>query len=137
MIEKVLRGKYYDTLLDFGSGPGLMLDEWGKYAKEVILFDTEYEGEPYIPFVNITICASVMEFVDLMETFNKLANSTNEIIVASPMKTAISKLYFNLIRDNIPRNSEQDILAEMTRHFRLLDYTSWNSLYFCAYGVKR
>ena len=137
MIEKQIREQRFNSILDFGSGPGLMRNEWEKHAKEVILFDKESENDVYFPPVSIAICASIMEFVNLKYTFEKLANSTKEIIVASPMQNRLSKLYFKLIGDKNMRHSNQEIMDEMIKHFYIKHYESWMGLYFCAYGVKR
>ena len=134
MIEQALRGKRFKSITDFGSGPGLMTQEWSKYADKIYLIDEKHKE---LPKVDMTICASVMEFVPLNETFEKLAEFTKEIIVASPMKTAFSWSYFTLINDNHKRHSHQEITAEMTRYFSVNYNKEWAGLYFCARGMKR
>ena len=134
MIERALRGRHFDTMMDFGAGPGIMTLEWQKYAGHVYSIDRDNE---LYPKVDMTICSSVMEFVPLKKTFEKLSSLTKEIIIASPMDTAASRLYFNSINDRIARNSHQDILKEMAGYFTINYFRSWHGLYFCARGRKR
>lgn len=138
MIERMLRGRKYKTIVDFGCGPGLFKDEWLKYGKNVHLVDTleDFRGHK----ADLTVCSSVMEFVNLDHTFMKLAEHTNrngDIIVASPMATELSEFYFNLIGDRTKRNTHQDILSAMSKHFDIRNYKHWMDLYFCVMGKKR
>lgn len=134
MIERAMRGDHFNSIMDFGSGPGLMYNQWKKQAHEVYLFD---KNNTQIPNVNMTICASVMEFVPLKETFEKLAQHTNEIVIASPMKSGWSDYYFKMIDDKETRHSHQEILDEMARYFSINYHESWLGLYFCARGIRK
>lgn len=138
MIERMLRGRSYRNIIDFGCGPGLFTDQWHEYSEDVILVDKESSLDKLS--VDLIICASVMEFVPLDETFNRLAmtlETGGDIIVASPMQNSLSRFYFNKIKDKIPRNSHQSIFSEMSSYFNIRHYTTWLGLYFCAMGKKR
>lgn len=137
MIERMLRGRRYSSILDFGAGPNLMSNQWSKYAPDVYISDEGYEPKKQFDLI---ICASVMEFVPLKETFNKLYSNLNpggHIIVASPMKSELTQVYFDHLRDINTRHGHEDILSEMSRMFNIREYDSWLGLYFCALGIKR
>ena len=134
MIERLLRGRHFNKILDFGSGSGVLIDQWKKFANNIHTADKGYTN---LPKVDMTICASVMEFVNLHYTFEELSKKTDEIIVASPMCTDLSAMYFDLIRDTNIRNCHDDIMDAMAKHFEIKDYKEWLGLYFCARGVKR
>lgn len=134
MIERLLRHDRFNSIMDFGAGPGLMTSQWKKYAHEVYSIEKHHTQWPK---VNMTICASVMEFVPLKETFENLKEHTNEIIVASPMQTSRSNFYFKFINDKNKRHSQKEILDEMAAHFNIHSYTTWMGLYFCARGIRK
>ena len=134
MVERAIRGDRFNSLMDFGAGPGLLTTQWKKYCHDIYSIN---EGNVQLPNVNMTICASVMEFVPLKETFEKLAQHTNEIIVASPMKSSQSDYYFRLINDNVVRHSHQEITSEMARYFSINYYNDWLGLYFVARGIRK
>jgi len=138
MIERMLRGKHYENIMDFGGGPGLFESQWKEFGKHV------YNINEHISYpsnkMDLIICASVMEFVDLRETFSKLASClerNGDIVVASPMAGELSALYFDHIRDINERHSHQTIISEMSKHFNIRQYRTWLGLYFCAIGKKR
>lgn len=134
MIERAIRGEYFNSIMDFGSGPGIMTNQWKKQAHEIYSVD---KRNIQIPNVHLTICSSVMEFVPLEHTFETLSQHTHEIVVASPMKTSLSDYYFRIIEDHNQRHSHQDILKNMVRYFSINYYRSWCGLYFCARGIRR
>lgn len=134
MIERMLRDSRFNSIMDFGAGPELMTPQWKKYAHEVYCIDKHHTQWPK---VNMTICASVMEFVPLKETFEKLSQHTNEIIVASPMQTSRSDFYFKFINDKNKRHSQKEILDEMNRCFSIYSYATWMGLYFCVRGIRK
>lgn len=134
MIEKALRGRKFDQIVDFGAGPGVLTDQWHNYTDRVYNADIYTD---YIPKCQLAICASVMEFVNLKETFKMLADSVDEIVVASPMETPLSILYFKKIRDLHRRKPHTEIISEMTKHFSINHYESWLGLYFCVRGIRR
>ena len=135
MIERALRGNKFELMLNFGSGPGILDYELYKYTKFLVNYDIgcpEINGR-----YDIAVCASVMEFVSLKDTFEKLSQHTEEIIVTSPMKTSLSDYYFRLIEDKHQRHPHQDILENMVRYFSINYYRSWCGLYFCARGIRK
>lgn len=134
MIERAIRGDRFNSLMDFGAGPGILTLQWNKYAHEVYSIN---EGHSQLPNVNMTICSSVMEFVPLKETFEMLSKHTNEIIIASPMKSALSDYYFRLIEDKAVRHSHEQITSEMARYFSINYYKDWGGMYFVARGIKK
>ena len=139
MIERALRGKRYEAAIDFGSGPGILTKQWFQYVPTVHCVDKHYVMPK--DKVGLIICSSVMEFVDdLDETFKSLAehlNKDGDIVVASPMDTDITKIYFSAIGDRELRHSHQDILSSMSRYFNIRSYKTWAELYFCAMGKPK
>lgn len=137
MIERMLRSRRYTNIMDFGGGPGLFHEEWKKYGKNIYTIN-EYMSFP-IEKMDLIICASVMEFVEL-DMFQSLSNCLNpggDIIVASPMSTEFSTFYFGLINDRNYRHSHHKIINQMSKVFNLRHYKTWADLYFCAMGKKR
>lgn len=134
MIEKMLRDHIFESLMDFGAGPGLMTKQWEKYAYSVYPVDKQ---STVLPDVDMTICASVMEFVRLQQTFKHLSYVTKEIIIASPMKNRFTEKYFELIGDINIRNSHTEIIHEMGNYFDMEDLEVWHGLYFCVKGTRK
>lgn len=134
MIEKAIRDERFGSIMDFGCGPGLMHDEWLKFSDKVYLIE-KYAN--YIPKVDLAICASVMEFVDLKKTMRLLSMSCDQIVISSPMRNSITETYFNAVGSYHTRNSHEEIISEMLKYFNLTHYESWMGLYFCARGSRR
>ncbi len=138
MIERMLRDKKYESAMDFGAGPGILNDEWQKYSKEIVPVDM-MNPIPKRKF-GLIICSSVMEFTELDRTFGELSeclSKDGDIVVASPMESDFSAVYFGYIGDRTIRNSHEDILSSMEKYFTIRKKTSWLGLYFCAIGKKK
>ncbi len=137
MIERMLRDKHYDSMIDFGAGPGVLTEQWYRFSTKVLPLDM-INPMPEEK-VDLIICSSVMEFTDLDETFKALSGclkKNGDIVVASPMKTDISDVYFGFINDRNARNSHDEIIKSMSKHFRVRKIKTWWGLYFCALGKK-
>ena len=134
MIEKLLRGRKFSSIMDFGSGPGLLCKEWEKYSDYVCPIE---KGDNFIPKVELAICASVLEFVDLPSTSKLLSEKCKEVIIASPMTSEFTQKYFSFIGDRNRRNSHYEIITAMSQYFNFTHLEYWKQIYFCARGFKR
>lgn len=118
-------------ILDFGAGPGIFtktLQAVG-VVKSIDFRDTI---DPRWKF-DLIICGSVLEFVDLkpaLHTLKFMTKPGSEIIVASPMKTWLSRLYFKSIKDTKSRHSHEVIIEEMSKVFHVETVKKWFGLYF-------
>ena len=129
----------YRSILDFGSGPGIFLPTLRKRSDVVVGFEKGDKFDPRWSF-SLVICASVLEFCDLTPTIGFiriLMSKKGELIIASPMDTWISRLYFKLINDKNVRHSHKVILEELKRWYVIESYKEWFGLYFlCKARLK-
>lgn len=141
MIRDLMdKKRVYDNILDFGSGPGIFTTELKRHALNVKSIDTGDILDKRSKF-DLIICASVLEFIeDLPRTLNSLAcvsRLKTQIIVASPMDTILSLLYFKLVGDNQIRNSHESIVHNLRKFYSMEFYKEWAGLYFVFKGVRR
>ncbi len=135
MIVGMMR-KSYDSILDFGSGSGVFGPELCKHSTLVVTYEKdEYIDKGY----DLVVCASVLEFTELPKTLGLIRyimNPNAELIVASPMKSWLSKKYFGLINDKSDRIPHTRIISEIGKFFKIEKIEYWNNLYFCLKAVK-
>lgn len=136
MVVKMMeRGKIYRNILDFGAGePQIFNKELRRHAMHVHCADTKEDINVTTKY-DLIVCASVLEFVWLKTTLPVLKivlKPHGTMIVASPMSTWFTHLYFKVIKDRAERHSHQEILSELTKYFNVVDFKSWLGLYFCC-----
>ena len=132
MILSIIdKRRNYRFILDYGSGPAEIfresLSNFGQRVDCVDKLDT-IDGK-----YDLIVCASVLEFVNLKETLPYLKShllQSGELVGSSPMDTRLSRLYFKLIGDNLTRNTHQQILRELHKHFWVVKTKEWFGLYF-------
>jgi hypothetical protein len=140
MILDMMGDKHYYNILDFGCGKACIFknDLCGRSDRYI-----GYEqGDVFNPNwkFNLIVCASVLEFVNLPSTLKMLEGVLapgGEIIIASPMDTTLSYLYFKLIGDTKGRNTHNEIVAQVSKVFKFEKYESWMGLYFCLKARKK
>src|SRR3990167_8356240 len=140
MIRDLLDEKrIYDNILDFGSGPGIFEKELKRHALKVAAVDKGDQIDPRARFECI-VCASSLEFVDdLDDTVGKLYKATHpkgQIIIGSPMDSALAKAYFWLIGDKKPRHKPDEIVKAVKRKYLVSEYREWAGLYFALRAYK-
>lgn len=132
MVIGLMRGRYYKRLLDFGSGPGIFQKELKLHSAKVRKYEIGDWWHPQWSF-DCVICASVLEFVQLNQTL-KLISSVmrpkGDLIVASPLDNALTKFLFRSIGDTKPRKSHKEIMAAVSKYFKVLEYKEWFGVYF-------
>ena len=135
MILSLMDRPYYDNIMDFGSGPGIFIPTLRKRSVHVFSYEPEKALNPYWRF-ELIICASVLEFIpDLNNTCKDLASMLKEdgkLIVASPMKTPLARVYFKLIKDRKERHDHIKIVSTLWKYLKLEEYEKWLGLYFVA-----
>lgn len=134
-------GRMYGSILDFGCGKAQILrdslEKKSFYVKCVDILDwIDYEYK-----YDVVVCASVLEFCDpLYDTalmLRKIVRKDGMVVVASPMKNILTRLYFWLIGDTYIRNNHMKIISQMSEFFTISDYKEWNGLYFSFKGHPR
>lgn len=134
-VSMIDKNEYYRNCLDFGAGRAeIFKPELQKHARLVKSVDKD-DAINYSWDFDLIMCSSVLEFTFLDHTtrmLRKLINNQGHLIVASPMKTPISNLYFKLIKDEHRRNSHKEIMDSLTRYFKVEAYKEWLGLYFSA-----
>jgi len=101
--------RIYNNCLDFGSGPGIFLPELKKRCTSVVKFDKDDAVHPRWKF-DLVVCASVLEFVHLdftMKLLKSLMYPFAKLVVASPMDTKLTRLYYRSIKDKNVRHSHK------------------------------
>lgn len=131
MIWGLLSRKSYDRVLDFGCGPGIFtktLQQLGRVKsidrQDSIDFRWKFDA---------IICGSVLEFTDLLPTLYRLKmilEPTGELIIASPMDTWLTRLYFKTEKDAKTRHSHEKIIEAVSRVFHVETIRYWFGLYF-------
>ena len=133
MIVRMLGNQKYYNILDFGSGPGIFLEELRKHAQFVVGYERDEPINRAWKF-DVIVCASVLEFCQLHHTLGlikSLLKPGGFIVVASPMETKLSRFYFKLIGDKSSRHSHDVIFSEIGKKFRISEYKTWLGAYFC------
>ena len=133
MIER-----HYGNCLDFGSGPGIFLPELKRHASRVIGYEKDEKLDNRLNF-DLIVCSSVLEFCDLEPTLDflkEILKPSGHLIVASPMRSPLSKAYFSIIKDKNKRHSDIDIINAISSKFKITQKKNWLGLYFCLKATK-
>jgi len=140
MIVKAMGDKTYFRALDFGAGKARIFEkELKRHSCFVTSFDLGDVLNSKWRF-DLVVCSSVLEFTGLTQTVDMLHSIMTpnaELIVASPMQSTFSYLYFKLIRDKKERHSHNDIVEHVSKKFRIVSYKGWMGLYFCLKAIKK
>lgn len=132
MILDMIGTKKYWSILDFGCGPARIFnDELQNYSDDVIGVDIT-DKIPNKKF-DLIVCSSVLEFVPLNRVLQKLRwhlMRGGELLVASPMDTIITKIYFWIIGDKNKRWSHKYIIDLVSKYFFVSEKKEWFGLYF-------
>lgn len=129
--------KGYKSILDFGSGPGILIPELKRRAVVVKGVDKLDIIDPRWKY-DVIMCNSVLEFVDLNRVLYTLRCLTGGfLVVASPMDTWITRLYFKLIGDKNYRHSHLKIISEVSKKFNIVEYKTWLGVYFALKATPR
>ena len=131
MILNMMKGGSYKNILDYGAGPGIFTPELKKHGK-VTSVDISDPINPTWKF-DLIICSSVLEFTFVDHTcrlLKTILHQKGEIIVASPIQSKLSRLYFNAIGDRKVRHSHLEIQSKVSKHFKIERYEEWLGLYF-------
>lgn len=124
--------KKYGNILDFGSGPGIFTKQLKKHANVVRSYDLGDVWDNRWKF-DLIVCASVLEFVPLYMTLNNLKKvMKKDMIVSSPMDTALTRKYFKDIKDKNKRHTHQEIMEALRENFKVEKYKEWMGIYFCV-----
>lgn len=129
-----LMGKgYYSNILDYGTGAKIFVPTLRKYATHVVPIQDYTVMNPRWKF-ELIVCASVLEFVDNLDTVLSILRNTlsvtGELIVVSPMTTKFTDLYFSLIKDNSIRHDHEFLIKKISDNFSVDKIIYWNNLYF-------
>lgn len=119
-------------ILDFGAGYGVFTKELTRHGQvksvdqgDVLDWRWKFEA---------IVCASSLEFCHLdytLKTLRRMCHPRGVIIIASPMKSFWSGLYFMLIKDDKKRHDQTAIIEAVKKHFKIKSYKTWLGLYFC------
>ena len=134
LMVNLMKEDGYRNAMDFGSGPGIFRNELLLHSGTVIKVDKWTKFDPRWRF-DLIICGSVLEFVELMPTLHLLRSVLDyrgDIIIASPMETFFSRLYFKLIKDSNYRHSHKKIIESIRSVFKIEKIRYWNQLYFAV-----
>ena len=138
IIDEFEPKRFYRTALDFGSGPACIFkNTLSRVAFSVKCIDDKETIDRRWKFDLIT-CASVLEFTtpETLDLLEWVLAPKGHIIIASPMDTWISNLYFWAIGDKKPRHPHGQILSEVSKRFKILTYKRWLGLYFVIKATK-
>ena len=138
MIVDLMDGEFYDSLLDFGSGPGVLKPELSRHALRYLAIDSN--TWPSIQGVDCIVAASTLEFVNLdivLPRLAKILRPNGAFIVASPMQNLLTSAYFGLIGDKKQRHSETQIIEAISDHFKIERIDNWMNLYFALRATCR
>lgn len=139
IVDMLTPGKVYRNILDFGGGPAeIFKKELGKHAMSVTSYDLPMI-DPRWKF-DVIVCASVLEFLPLSHVLPQLKKAIAPkgfMIVASPMETWLTRLYFKIIGDPHIRRSEVSMLRQLEDYFEIKEYKSWFGLYFACKAVPK
>ena len=130
----------YRTILDFGSGPGIFTPELKQHAMAVKNYEPGVIIDKRSRF-DCIVALSVMEFLENLpeeiEWLRRVSTFHTQLIVVSPMKSTLSRFYFNLIGDKRVRNSSENILSAIKKHYEILEYGEWFGLYFYIKAIAK
>ncbi len=139
MIISHMGDRFYRNILDFGSGPGIFSRELHRHAHFVTEYDLGTAIDPRWNF-DIIVCASSLEFVHLNHTLKMLKSMLKRggfLIVASPMDSLLSRLYFKKTGVARSCHSHLEIIEAVKKHFTIVEQKSWMSLYFSLKAVSK
>lgn len=143
IVDMLEPKKIYRNILDYGAGAAQIFEtELEKHAIHVIPW---HSGRGLVLEnrwkFDVVICASVLEFVNLEATVKEIEpimTPKGIMIVASPIESWVSKLYFKLVGSTkYRRHSHKIIRTYLQGHFNELDYKEWFGLYFVMKVRKR
>jgi len=130
----------YRTILDFGSGPGIFTKELKRHAISVKSYEPGVLIDKRSRFECI-VALSVMEFLEQLpeeiEWLRKVSTFHTQLIIVSPMDSILSRLYFYLIGDKKVRNSKENVLAAVDKHYKVLRYGEWFGLYYYIKAIAK
>lgn len=140
MILDMMGKGIYHKVLDFGCGKARIFEkELLRHSISVKSVDIEDVINPKWKF-DLIICSSVLEFCNLNHTLNMLngiLSPVGIIIIASPMDTTLSYLYYKIIGDKKQRHNHNHIVESVSKVFHIIEYKSWLGLYFCMKVRKK
>lgn len=141
MILDILEPKrHYYNILDFGCGEAqIFKPELSNLCQRVVCVDKAEDIDLRWSF-DMVICASVLEFVELPVAVARLKMVTRPkgvLVVASPLNTWLTRLYFKLIGDTNKRHTEKEIIDEVAKRFFIVEYKKWLGLYFVLRGYPK
>ena len=139
MIVRLMDKKVARTLLDLGSGPGIFKPELQRRALRTTHVNHIAEVDPRAKF-DVIVCASYLEFVKLsyvLPRLDEMLAPGGQLVIASPMKSWVTRAYYHLLGDTTKRHSHEEILSMVSKHFRVEKYTTWLGIYFAIKARKR
>lgn len=140
MVVKLMdKNRIYRNILDFGSGPGIFTEELKRHALRVKQLEVGDAIDRRWKF-DLVVAASVFEFCDVekwSEIIHDWVSPNGQLIIASPMDSWKTRLYFNLIKDTNSRLDEDKIFAGLINKFKLDDSLYWHGLYFAARFIPK
>lgn len=142
MALDLIQHERFNNILDYGCGPGILTPELRMRGKKLMSID-KFENIDQRWKFDLIVCSSVLEFLDIsdlrikMSLFNSLLDKGGTLLIASPMETKLTDIYFNVIGDNNYRQSHGTILYEASKYFKLIKKKFWMNLYFAARLVKK
>ena len=129
----------YSRTLDFGCGPARIFEkELARRSLYVDCVDRLWDIPEH--YYELITCLSVLEFVDLPATLKRLDYHMADngiLVVASPILSPLSKLYYRLCGSKYDRNSKEEILKQIKKQFIIEEYTEWFGLYFCLRAKRK
>ena len=140
MIVQDLPKKKTKNILDFGAGRAKIFhEELQKHAERVLSVEKKEELDLRWRF-DVVVCASSLEFMYLktaLAAIKCVIHDKGTLIVASPMDTWLTRLYFKLIGDTYTRNTHNDIIEAVQKYFTIEKCRRWMGLYFCLKAVPK
>lgn len=139
MVVNLMEDKMYKNCLDYGSGPGIFTPELRKHAYSVLSHDAHGAVDMRWNF-ELIVCASVLEFCHLnttLEFLHGVCRHNGTLLVASPMQTKATQIYFNHIKDDNIRYSHADIIKAVGKKFEIEKIDYWMGLYFALRARKK
>ena len=139
IVDMIPKGKIYRNILDFGTGPGIFMEELKRHALFVKGFDKGDNIDPRWKYEAI-VCASVLEFcsLDLMlPLLSQILHPKGNLLIASPSSNWFTEGYLKLAGDKHFRNNHKTILSKVSKYFRIVEYHDWLGLYFSIKAAKK
>jgi len=137
MILGLMRPRY-NSILDLGTGSGILIPELKSRSKHVIGINNISEMRQFERF-DCIVCGSFLEFGDLesnMKFIDIYLKNYGDLIVASPMDSWYVKLYFSLIGNYQRRHSMLNIKKAVAKQLLITNESTWKGLYFSLKARK-